>query len=216
MVKRFNVLVYYISSLIRIIDSELCFRFNDNKNRDSGLPPELEDLDIEYYYKLAKRIRTFKREIKNNQDSILRLSSKDLNHLNIYRLKHYSQQTEKYKGWRKIGSYEIRDNILVCKTFYNLYFFTRKIWRNETCIHFWVEDGVIKQKKRVIYKLNQEYNNDEYKEVFDIQQSKLINFIFLPDHRMGRSIRKLDPDTADIIRKIKAIEVIENKLVIIG
>ncbi|MGL5943480.1 MAG: hypothetical protein ACRC2S_24560 [Waterburya sp.] len=191
-------------------------RFNDDKNRDSGLPPELENLNIEYYYELAKRIRSFKRDLKNNQKSILKLTSKDINHLSIHRVEDYSQQTEKHKGWDRIGYYEIINNTLIGKTYFNLYFFMRKMWRNEVCIHLWVEDGIIKQKKKVIYKLNQEYDGDEYKEVFSVHQSKLINFIFLPDHRIGRSVRKLDPETASIIKKIKSIDVIENKLVITG
>ncbi len=216
MPKRFNPIIYYLSSIIRILDSELSFKFNDNKNRDSGLPPELENLNIDYYYGVAQKIRFFKKEVQNNQSSILKLTGKDINHLSIYRLENYSQQTEKYKAWREIGSYEIRDNTLIGKTFFNLYFFMRKMWHDEVCIHFWVEDGVIRQKKKVIYKLNQEYNSEDYKEVFGLRKSLLINFIFLPDHRVGKSISKPDPETASIIKKIKSINVIDNQLVITG
>ncbi|MGL5943479.1 MAG: hypothetical protein ACRC2S_24555 [Waterburya sp.] len=216
MTKKFNKFIYYLSVFVRILDKELSFRFNDNKNRDSGLPPELENLSMEKYYEVFERIRSFKREVKNNQKATLKLSSEELNLLGIFRYKYYSEQTEKHKSWSKTGYYEIRNNILIGKTIYNLYFLTRKMWRDEVCIHIWVEDGIIKQKKKVIYKLNQEYDGDEYKEVSSVHQSKLINFIFLPYHRTGISIRNLDPETASIIEKIKSIDVIENKLVITG
>lgn len=216
MTRKFNKLIYYSSVFVHILDKELSFKFNDNKNRDSGLPAELENLSMEKYYEVFERIRSFKRELKNNQKATLKLSSEELNLLGIFRYKRYSEETEKHKSWSTIGYYEIKNNILIGKTIYNLYFFTRKMWRNEACIHLWVEDGVIKQKKKVIYKLNQEYDDDEYKEVSGFDQSRLINFIFLPYHRTGISIRKLDPETASIIEKIKSIDVMENKLVITG
>ncbi|MGL6342758.1 MAG: hypothetical protein ACRC80_26915 [Waterburya sp.] len=216
MTKKFNKFIYYLSVFVRILDSELSFKFNDNKNRDSGLPPELENLSMEKYYEAFERIRSLKREVKNNQKVTLKLSSEDINHLGIFGYKKFSERTEKYKAWGHISYYEIKDNMLISKKIYNLYFFTRKMWRNEKCIYFFVEDGVIKQKQKVVYKLNQEYDGDEYKEVSSFDQSRLINFIFLPYHRTGISVRKLDPETASIIEKITSIDVIENKLVITG
>lgn len=216
MSKKFNILIYYASYLLYLLDSELCFKFNDGRNRDSGLPIELEQLTMEKHYEVLERIRSFKFQIRNNEKATLKLNSEDLNHLGIHGYKDYSQQTEKYKAWEHISYYEIRNNVLIGKKIYNLYFFKRKMWHNEVCIHFWVEDGMIKQKKKIIYKLNQEYDSEEYKEVSRFRQSNLINLIFLPNYLINRSSREPDQETANIIKKIKSIDVIDNRLVITG
>ena len=88
------------------------------------------------------------------------------------------------------------------------------MWRNETCIYFYIENNLVKQKQKVIYKLNQKYENDEYREVHRFEKSKLIESIFTPKYVIKNSLRKLDSETAYIISKLKSIEVKENKLVI--
>ena len=214
MAKKFNKFIYYASSLLYILDSELSFKFNDNKSRDSGLPVELEQLSIDKHYEIYNCIREFVLKVRDNQPATLKLSSADINHLGIGGYKKFSQQTEKYKCWNIIYYYEIRDNTLIRKKICNLYFFTRKMWRNETCIYFYIENNLVKQKQKVIYKLNQKYENDEYREVHRFEKSKLIESIFTPKYVIKNSLRKLDSETAYIISKLKSIEVKENKLVI--
>lgn len=211
----FNLLRHLFNTVLLRLDLFCCSIFNVSKNRDSGLPSDLEEITVEQYREVLNEIEKFKLKLCSNQNALLVLTDKDINSLNFYNYEYYSQLSEYKKVHTEINCYEIKNDLFIWKQILNTYFFIRKIWFNKVSIRFVVENKTIKEKHKYLCILNHPYSNRfDHQNVPSVLESKIINFIFLPSHTRETSRYKLDSETTAITEKIESIEIKDNKLII--
>ena len=218
----FKKLEKFIFVPLFIIDRLLAKRFYKKIDPYFGLPEELRSITIEQYELLREKILEFRVAALNNQNAELILTANDINSLYAYFYSEHFQLPDNNCFFTTIYCYEIQENEIIQKLVDSyVYFYHQKYFYTKTALKFILDNGVIQESQRVFMIFNEDAFTSRYLPVIPSLSSGLINFIlrsqhhgFLPDHVMIEYIA--DKITVEeIIKKLKSIEIEDNKLILI-
>ncbi|WP_414622225.1 hypothetical protein [Calothrix sp. CCY 0018] len=204
-----------------MFDNLIALIFIGNKvDLELGLPPELKEISVKKYPEVRGRVIAFNTAVRFDRSVELVLSADDINVLYAEVYLEYLRRPIKHKAFESLDCFDIKNNeVLISEISPFLFFTSNKSLINRRAVKFAIENGKLIEYRRFITVFSKNIDNSEYQLVKKGFSSGLIHFIIgsqTTDSRNSlQSIRKkIGKEPSPIIKNLKSIRAIDNKLIL--
>ncbi len=200
-------------------DNLIALIFIGNKiDLDLGLPL-LKEISIEKYPEVRGRVIAFNTAVRFDRSVELVLSAEDINVLYAEVNLEYLRRPVKYKAFEALNCFDIQNNEIIISEISTFLFFTsNNPLLSQRAVKFEIENGQLVEYRRFISSFNKNIDNSEYKPSQKGFSSGMIHFILgsktLDSNNSLRSLNQIRKEANPIIKKLKSIRVIDNKLIL--
>lgn len=210
-----------LTALRLFFDNLLALIFIGNKvGLDLGIPSEIKQINADKYPEVRGRVIAFNTAVRFDRSEKLVLSAEDINILYVEIYLEYLSGPIKNKILQGFKYVDIQNNEIIISEILPFFFFSSNSpLMVQEAVKFVVENGKLIEYSRIIKTFYKNIENSEYNPNKTYFSSDIIHFILasqtIDSRKSLQSMRqRIGKEANPIIKKLKSIQVRDNKLIL--